>query len=108
LPDMDSNKPLSEQYAEIGAQWVDADAAASLLEDCKSAFLSQKMLLYAGQPLNRAEAMVKGSTSWVDYVEKTVKARKAANLLKVQMETLRMRHREWVGEDANRRVEARL
>lgn len=105
---MDSNKPLSEQYAEIGAQWVDADAAAEILEQTKSAFLSQKMLLYAGQPLNRSEAMVKASAEWVDYIDKAVKARKRANLLKVQMETLRMRHREWVGEDANRRVEARL
>lgn len=105
---MDSNKPLSEQYAEIGAQWVDADAAATLLEDCKSAFLSQKMQFMSGQPLNRAEATIKASPEWQDYIKKMVNARKQANLLKVQMETLRMRHREWVGEDANRRVEARL
>ena len=105
---MDSNKPLSEQYAEIGAQWVDADAAAEILEQVKSAFLSQRMQLMAGQPLNRAEAMVKSSPEWRDYIEKMVNARKRANLLKVQMETLRMKHREWVGEDANRRVEARL
>jgi hypothetical protein len=105
---MESNKPLSEQYAEIGAQWVDADAAASLLEDCKSAFLSQKMQLYGDKPLNRAEAIVKASPEWRDYIEKMVNARKNANILRVKMDTLKMRHQQWIGEDANRRVEARL
>ena len=105
---MDNSKPLSEQYAEIGAQWADADAAASLLEGCRSAYLSQKMQFMGDKPINRAEAIVKASPDWQDYNEKMVNARKRANLLKVQMETLRMRHREWVGEDANRRVEARL
>lgn len=106
--DQDSNKPLSEQYAAIAEAWVDADAAANLLEDCKSAFLSQKMQLMAGQPLNRAEALVKSSPEWRDYIEKMVNARKQANLLKVQMETLRMRHSEWMSEDANNRIQSRL
>ena len=66
------------------------------------------MQLMACQPLNRAEAMVKSSPECRDYIEKMVNARKRANLLKVQMETLRMKHREWIGEDANRRIEARL
>ena len=105
---MDSSKPLSEQYAEIGAQWADADAAASLLEGCRSAFLSQKMQFMGDKPINRAEATVKASAEWRDYNEKMVNARKRANLLKVQMETLRMRHSEWQSEEANNRAQARL
>ena len=105
---MNSNSPLSEQYAEIGAQWVDADAAAEILEQVKSAFLSQRMQLMAGQPLNRAEAMVKSSPEWRDYIEKMVNARKRANLLKVQMDTIKMRASEWQNEEANNRIQARL
>lgn len=103
-----SNAPLSQQYYEIAHQWVDADAAASLLEDCKSAFLSQKMQMYANQAVSKAEALVKASPEWRDYIEKMVNARKAANLLKVKMETLKMRHSEWQSEEANNRTQARL
>ena len=103
-----SSKPLSEQYAEIGAQWADADAAASLLEGCRSAYLSQKMQLMGDKPINRAEAIVKASQDWQDYNEKMVNARKRANLLRVQMETIKMRHSVWQSEEANNRTQARL
>lgn len=105
---MSDNRPLSEIYSEIGASWVDADAAANLLEDCKSAFLSQKMLLHPDVAVNKAEMLVKGSREWEDYIHKTVAARKRANLLKVQMETIRMRFSEWQSQEANERVQARL
>ena len=103
-----NNATLSEQYAEIAERWVDADAAANLLEDCKSAFLSQRMLACGDMAVNKAEMSVKGSRDWEDYIRKTVAARKQANLCKVQMETIKMRFQEWISEDANRRVEARL
>lgn len=106
--DSESNKPLSEQYYELATRWVDADAAATLLEDCKSAFLSQRMQLMGDKPVNRAEANVKASLEWRDYIEKMVNARKQANLLKVQMETIRMRHSEWQSQEANERTQARL
>src|SRR5260370_42627632 len=92
---MTDNRPLSEFFEEVAEQWVDADAAASLLEDCKSAFLAERMLLHSDLPVNRAEGLVKSSPEWKDYVEKTVAARRLANLYKLKIEALRMRFSEW-------------
>lgn len=105
---MTDNLPLSEQYHELATQWVDADAAATLLESCKSAFLSQSMQRYGNIAVNKAEQTVKASPEWRDYVEKMVNARKNANLLKVTMETLKMRFHEWNSEEATKRAEMRL
>jgi len=105
---MDTNAPLSEQFRRAADIWVDAEAAASLLEDTKSAFLSQQMQQHAALAVNRAEQIVKSSRAWTDYVEKMVQARKAANRAKVQLEYLRMKFNEWQSEEANKRVEARL
>ncbi len=105
---MDTNQPLSEQFRRAADIWVDAEAAASLLEDTKSAFLSQQMQQHAALPVNRAEQIVKSSRAWTEYVEKMVHARKAANRAKVQLEYLRMKFNEWQSEEANKRVEARL
>lgn len=102
------NLPWSEQYRIVARKWVDADAGASLLEDTKSAFLSQRMQVHADLPVSRAEAIIKGSPEWVDFIEKMVAARKQANLLKVQLEYLRMKFSEWQSENATKRAEMRL
>lgn len=102
------NLPWSEQYRIVARKWVDADAAASLLEDTKSAFLSQKMQQHADLPVSKAEAIIKGSAEWADFIEKMVAARKQANLLKVQLEYLRMKFSEWQSAEATKRTEARL
>ena len=103
-----SNKPISEQYHEIATKWVDADAAANILEEAKSATLSQRMLAYPLFAVNKAEMTVRGSPQWTAYLTKMVDARKQANLLKVQIEYLKMRHSEWQSEEANRRLEQKL
>lgn len=105
---MNTNEPISEVYARIAAEWVDAEAAATLLEETRSATFSQMVLQQGDIPVNRAEHIVKGSAMWMDYNKKMVAARKLANLKKVQMEQVRMRHWEAQSENANRRVEARL
>jgi hypothetical protein len=105
---MSDNLPISEQFRQASEVWVDADAAAELLENTKSAYLSQQMQAHANLPVNRAEQIVKSSKQWTDYVEKMVQARKAANRAKVQVEYLRMKFNEWQSEEANKRVEARL
>jgi hypothetical protein len=103
-----TNQPWSEQYRIVAKQWVDADAAASLLEGTKSAYLSQKMQEHAGLPVNRAEQMVKSSAEWADFIKKMINARRQANLLKVQLEYLRMKFSEWQSENATKRAEMRL
>lgn len=103
-----SNRPLSEQYHEAAQQWVDAEAAASILEESKSATLSQMMTQYPLFAVNKAEMTVKASQSWRDYLTKMVEARKQANLLKVQMEFIRMRAAEQQSEEATKRAEMRV
>jgi hypothetical protein len=105
---MTDNRPWSEQFRIVAKQWVDADAAATLLEDTKSAVLAERMQAHADLPVNRAEQIVKSSAEWRDHVEKMVNARKAANRLKVQMEYLRMKFSEWQSHEATKRTEARL
>ena len=105
---MSDNLPLSEQYRIVAKSWVDAEAAASLLEDTKSAFLSQKMAALGDMPVSKAEMNVKASGEWTQYVEQMIESRKRANRLKVQLEYLRMRSSEWQSAEASKRAEMRL
>ena len=106
LPERD--RPLSEQFRLVAKAWADADAAANLLEETKSASLAQRMLKLGDMPVNRAEMTVKGSDEWHEYLEEMVAARKEANLRKVQMEYIRMRYGEWQATNANARDERRM
>ena len=103
-----SNQPWSEQFRIVAKQWVDADASASLLEDTKSAVLAERMQSHSLLAINKAEMLVKASPEWRDHVGKIVAARKLANLLKVQMEYLRMKSSEGQSAEATRRAEMRL
>lgn len=105
---MDSNLPLSEQFRLIAKRWIDADAAASILEETKSAFLAQKMAEQGDVPVSRAEMAVKASSEWVNYVQGMVEARKKAALLKAQLEYIRMRFTEQQSVEATRRAEMKL
>lgn len=106
------NLPWSEQFRRTAKRWVDAHAAATLLEDTKSAFLSSRIQdLLREEPgiaLNRAEASVKASDYWQEWVRDMVEARKKADLLKVQLEYIRMRHAEEQSANATKRAEMRL
>lgn len=105
---MSDNQPISEQYRLVAKRWVDAEAAASLLEDTKSAFLSQKMAEHGDVAVNKAEMAVKASEEWSAHVQSIIEARKQANLLKVQLEYLRMRSGEWQSAEATKRAEMKL
>lgn len=103
---------LSEQYRLAAKEWVELDAAANLLEESKSAVLSQmvnKLLQSPGMTaFNRAEMNAKASPEWIEYVTKTVKAREEANLAKVKVEWIRMRFSEQQSAEATARAESRL
>jgi|TARA_R110002126_G_scaffold279942_1_gene427062 hypothetical protein len=105
---MDSNQPLSEQFRIVAKKWVDADSAASMLEETKSAVLSKWMSEMGDMPVSKAEMAVKASDKWVDYVKSMVEARQQAAMLKVQLEYIRMRFHEWQSHAANRRAEMKL
>jgi hypothetical protein len=102
------NQPISEQYRLVAKKWVDAEAAASILEDTKSATLSQMMVALGDMPVSKAEMTVKASGEWSGHVEKIIDARRQANLLKVQLEYLRMRSGEQASHEASKRAEMRL
>jgi hypothetical protein len=105
---LSDNQPISEQYRIVAKRWVDAEAAASLMEDTKSAVLSQKMKALGDMPNSRAEMIVRASPEWMEFITQTIDTRKQANLLKVQLEYLRMRSKEWTAEEYARAAEMKL
>tara|TARA_R110000868_G_scaffold220442_1_gene471670 strand:- start:1682 stop:1999 length:318 start_codon:yes stop_codon:yes gene_type:complete len=105
---MDQNQPLSEQFRVVAKKWVDADSAASMLEETKSAVLSKWMSEMGDMPVSKAEMAIKASDKWVEYIRSMVQARQEATLLKVQLEYIRMRFHEWQSHAANRRAEMKL
>lgn len=105
---MDSNLPLSEQYRIVAKAYVDADSAASLLEETKSAVLSRMMVSLGDMPVSRAEMQIKASNQWEEFVVNMVKAREKAAFLKVKLEYIRMKFSEWQSIEASKRAEMRL
>jgi hypothetical protein len=103
-----SNEPISEQYRLVAKEWVDADAAASLLEEMKSATLSQNMAALGDVAVSKAKMTVQASQQWADYINNMVEARKRANLLKAKLEYCRMRFNEWQSAEATKRAEMKL
>jgi putative sterol carrier protein len=102
------NNPISEQYRLIAKDWVEKDSAANLLEETKSAVLSQMMARLGDIPVSHAERTVKSSEEWMDFITKMVRAREAANLAKVRCEFIKMKFSEWQSHNANKRAEMRL
>jgi hypothetical protein len=109
---MSITRPLSEQFRITAKAWVEADKAASLMEECKSVVFSEMMSKLTGEdlslPVNRAEILVKGSQDYKDFVTTMVELRSKANLLKAQLEFIRMQHSEQQSSEATARSERRL
>ena len=103
-----SNLPISEQYRIAAKQWNDMDAAARLLENTKSAVLSQMMKRQGDKPAAHAERDAKASEEWMDFVTKETEARTAANLAKVKLEYVKMKFHEWQSANADKRAEMRM
>jgi hypothetical protein len=99
---------LSEQYRIAALRWVELDAAARLLEETKSAFLSRKMSEEPEIPLSHAERNVKGSADWQRFVTEMVRARTDANEARVEMDFVRMKFSEQQSHEATSRAEMRL
>jgi len=102
------NRPISEQYRLSAEEWVRLDGAARLLEETKTAVLSQRMAALGDMPVSRAELAVKSSQDWNDFITSMVEARTAANEMKVHVEFLKMRFAEWNSNEANARIERKI
>lgn len=105
-------KSTSERYHIAAIEWADADAAASLLEETKSAVLSdmvtEMLSKNISMAVNRAEALVKSSSRWRAFVTDMVELRRKANMAKVEMEYIRMRHSEEMSQEATHRAASRI
>lgn len=102
------SKPVSQLWYEQAAIWVDAESAAALLEETRSAVLAQMMSKHGDIPVSRAEQLTKSSPEWEDHVRKVVAARTAANKAKIKVEFFKMRFWESQSQAANERMEAKL
>jgi hypothetical protein len=102
----------SERYYQAATQWADADAAASLMEESKSAVLSEMISKVLSENINlavnRAEVLVKSTDAWKSYVRDTVELRRKSNMAKVEMEYIRMRHSEEMSQEATHRAASRI
>ena len=109
---LSSNEPISEQFRVVAKEWVDADEAASLLEETKTIVFSEMVGKLISSDLklavNRAELLAKSSDEYKEFVTTMVKTRSKANLLKVKLEYLRMKFSEAQSADATKRAEMRL
>jgi len=99
---------LSERFRMAAKEWVELDHAARLLEESKSAVLSQRMAALGDMPVSKAELQVKASDEWHEYIKAMVDARTSANFEKVKLEWLRMRFSEQQSKEATERAERRL
>ena len=98
----------SEKYRIAAKNWVELDAAASLLEETKSANLSQMMLANQADSVSKAEMLAKASPRWTEYITEMVDARRKANKAKVELVWIRMRFQEQSSAEATARAERRL
>jgi len=105
---INGNAPISELYRLAAEDWVKLDGAARLLEETKTAVLSQMMASLGDMPVSRAELTVKSTDDWKEFVTEMVKARTAANEKKIEVEYLKMRFAEWNSNEANARIERKL
>ena len=107
-----SEQPLSEQYRYVAKLWAEADAAASLFEELKTADLEQRKtkLIEAHGDMadNRAERVVKTSPEWEQRIRQMCEARAQANLLKAKLEYIKIKHSEWLMHNAAARQERQL
>lgn len=112
LPQPTNQRPQSQIYREAALRWNDLDAAARLLEDTKSAVLAQRISQLLGEFPHyshaKAEAKVKASDAWHDYVQRVVAARTAANRAQIEVQYEKMKHWEQTQDRADHRYEARL
>jgi hypothetical protein len=106
------NYPLSEQFRIVAKKWNDADKAASIMEETKSVTLAEMINKVIGyhldMPYNKAELAAKSSPEYREFITQMVEHRSAANLLKAQLEYIRMRFSEQQSHEATARAERRL
>lgn len=99
---------ISEQFRIVSKGWAQKQAAASILEETKSAFLAKMIGRHGDIPHVQAERIVKSSEEWTDFIKGMVDAKLAANLAKAQMEYIRMKFNERQSAEASSRARRKM
>jgi hypothetical protein len=104
----ENERSLSEQFRIVAKRWVDLDGAARMLEEMKTATLSEMIGQKGDMSHNKAEREVKASPEWKEFVTSMVNARTSANMAKYQLKYIEMQHWEWQQKNATRRSEMQM
>ncbi len=105
---MGGNENCAEHYRLAGMEWVEADAAARILEETKTVIFSQMMSKHSDMPVSRAEHLVRGSTEWHEWVHNMVEQRTKANAAKIELRYREMKFMEHQSHAATARAERRM
>lgn len=108
----ESERPITEEFRLAALEYIDADAAAQLLEELKTATLAQlksALIVDRGEmPDSRADRIVRSGPDWKEYIERMVQARSVANKAKLKLEWIRMRERMQDRDSWLQRTERRM
>ena len=96
---------VSKQHAEADAEWYFmAEFKTAMLETMKSNIIADR----GDMPDNKAERLVKSGPDWKDWVQKMADAKKHANLLRAQMDWIKMKERALDREHWDGRSERKM
>jgi hypothetical protein len=91
---------LHQKLVDLGEEWSDRDAAASLLEESRKSVLAELTTLAAGKSMAEREANALAADTYREHIKAMVEARRIANRAKVNYDAARA----WI--DITRTVEA--
>lgn len=92
-------RPISEEFRVVAKQWADAESAASLLKGTKKDVLEKLKANVIGDgsmPDNKAERLARISEEWGEFKRAMLEAEDKARRLHLQLEYIRMKHKERV------------
>jgi hypothetical protein len=108
----ESERSIVEKFRLVALKYVDADAAASLMEELKSTAMEERksaLIAERGDMAdNKAERLVKSSPDWRAYITEMCRLRSVANKYKLQLEVIRMEERQMDREYWHGRSEAKM
>lgn len=97
-----------EALVKAGEEWADADAAASLLEETKSAVRARLMLEAEGTTASAKEMYALADPDYDKHIKSMVSARKLANKMKVRYDSAKVLAEMRRSEESTRRAEMNL
>lgn len=99
---------VAEELSDRGYRWSDADAAYKALEDVSKSVLAECMIGAGDVSAAKAEMIARASMKYAEHLKALDKARREANLTRVDYDTYRV----WIelkrSENATRRAEMGL